>query len=137
MAELPINRRGFLRALISAPWVLLMGGGFAAAKPEGTRAVSLCRCAIAGFQYYQGQALLPTLVTGQTLVVQREPDNPHDPLAIAVHTAAGGKLGFLPRRLNEIPAALMDSGRNLTAVITDVDREAPPWAMVEVELRLG
>jgi hypothetical protein len=81
--------------------------------------------------------VLPALVAGQTLVLQREPTNPYDPLAIAVHTDTGNKLGYLPRRLNEIPATLMDSGRNLTAIITSVAREAPPWEMVELEICLG
>jgi hypothetical protein len=97
----------------------------------------LFRCLIAGFQYYQGPRILPHLAVGQELVLQREPENPYDDLAVAVHTTTGQKLGYLPRHLNEIPAALMDNGRQLTAGITNLSRNAPPWEMVELEIRLG
>ena len=137
MDEKTTKRRSFLGALLAAPWVFLVGARHAAAGPAKLQAVPLCRCFIAGFQFHQGRAVLPTLVAGEPLVLQREPLNPHDSLAIAVLTAAGGKLGYLPRRLNEIPATLMDSGHSLAAVITSVVRDAPPWEMVEMEIRLG
>ena len=137
MDEKTTKRRSFLGALLAAPWVALLGARWAEARPAKSQALPLCRCFIAGFQYHQGRAVLPTLVAGEPLILQREPLNPHDPLAIAVRTAAGGKLGYLPRRLNEIPASLMDSGRSMAAVITSVARDAPPWEMVEMEIRLG
>lgn len=137
MDEKTTKRRSFLGALLAAPWVALLGARWAEARPAKSQALPLCRCFIAGFQYHQGRAVLPTLVAGEPLILQREPLNPHDPLAIAVRTAAGGKLGYLPRRLNEIPASLMDSGRSMAAVITSVARDAPPWEMVELEIRLG
>ncbi|MFH7326886.1 HIRAN domain-containing protein [Desulfurivibrio sp. C05AmB] len=75
--------------------------------------VALCRCYVAGFRYHQWATLLPRLKERQALVLKREPENPHDPLAIAVHAVNGDKLGYLPWRLNEIPAGLMDGGRSL------------------------
>ncbi len=132
-----MNRRGFLATLAVAAGALLVRGKGVAARPTELPSVSLCRCPIAGFQYHQGRALLPKLKAGQTLVLKREPANPHDSLAIAVHTTKDGKLGYLPRRLNEIPSGLMDGGQGLTAVIVAVDRDAPIWQMVEVEVRLG
>ena len=137
MDEKTTKRRSFLGALLAAPWVLLLGARWAEARPAKSQAVPLCRCFVAGFQYHQGRTVLPELVEGQSLVLQREPANPHDLLAIAVHTATGRKLGYLPRQLNEIPAFLMDSGRSMAAVITSVARDAPPWEMVELEIRLG
>lgn len=136
MNDKTINRRGFLGALAASIWALLSSGRNAMARPAKLQAVALCRCPIAGFQYHQGQALLPKLGAGQTLILQREPTNPYDPLAIALHTTAGCKLGYLPRRLNEIPATLMDNGHYLEAVIADVSRDAPPWEMVEVDVHL-
>ena len=137
MYEKTTNRRSFIGALLTAPWVFLMGGMYSVARPAKSQAVPLCRFFIAGFQFHQGRAALPALVPGLPLVLHREPANPHDPLAIAVHTTAGSKLGYIPRRLNEIPATLMDSGHHLAAVIAGVARDAPPWEMVEMEIRLG
>lgn len=136
-----MNRRNFLSVLASSVGALLIGGRDAAARPAGLPAapapVSLCFCPIAGFQHHKGLAILPTLREGQPLILQREPDNPYDPLAIVVRTSSGRKLGYLPRRLNEIPAGLMDAGQGLMAVIVSVNRDAPPWEMVEVEVRLA
>lgn len=61
-----------------------------------------------------------------------EPKNPHDPQAIAVYTACGAKLGYLPRRLNAIPANLMDSGRRVVAEVMEVNRLVAPWEAVEM-----
>jgi hypothetical protein len=132
-----VRRRNFLGTLLAAPLALVMGGRSDAAKPTAKQPIPLCCCLIAGFQYHQGPDILPQLTVGQKLVLQREPENPYDHLAVAVHTSAGRKLGYLPRHLNEIPAALMDNGRQLTAGITALSRNAPPWEMVELEIRLG
>ncbi len=133
---LMVNRRKFLGALAAVstamlPWRRLNAAGGA------SQAVILCRCFIAGFQFHEGPAVLPGLAAGQQLILKREPANLYDPLAIAVHTASGSKIGYLPRRLNEIPSTLMDSGRPLTAVIAGVAPSASPWEMVEMEINLG
>lgn len=132
-----MNRRSFLGTLAAAAGMLLVGRRIAPANAARLQSFSLCRCPIAGFQYYEGRALLQKLEHGQTLLLTRESANPYDPLAIAVHTATNGKLGYLPRQLNEIPATLMDDGHRLTAIIATVSPNAPPWEMVEVEVRLG
>jgi hypothetical protein len=132
-----LNRRVFFGVLAAAVWVLFFGKKNAAARPPELVPTSLCRCPIAGLQYYQGSALLAKLKKGQRLILKREPANPHDRLAIAVYTAARDKLGYLPRRLNEIPASLMDSGHRLEAVITTVNRDVPLWGMVEVGVVLA
>ena len=136
-----MNRRNFLSVLASSVGALLIGGRGAAARsaelPAAPAPVSLCRCPIAGLQHHKGLAILPTLREGQSLILQREPDNPYDQLAIVVRTASGRKLGYLPRRLNEIPAGLMDEGHRLAAVIVSVDRDAPLWEIVGIEVRLA
>jgi hypothetical protein len=67
------------------------------------------------------------LRVGQPLLLVREPDNPHDELAIAVLTGDGHKLGYIPRSCNEVPAALADQSVTLRACITWLDADAPPW----------
>ncbi len=131
-----LNRRGFLGMLAAAAALLLPGPRAKAAVTASTKAIPLCRCFIAGFQFHQGAAVLSTLAAGQPLSLQREPANPHDELAIAVHTSSGIKIGYLPQRLNEIPAALMDSNQPLQAVIAGVSPKAQPWEKVELEIRL-
>jgi hypothetical protein len=132
-----INRRGFLGTLAALSTWLLPGGKTAVARPGSSQAVVLCRCFIAGFQFHQGPAVLPGLAAGQRLALKREPQNPYDPLAIAVYTPSGSRIGYLPRRLNEVPSFLMDSGYPLEAVISGVARNARPWEAVEVDIRFG
>ncbi|MDO5675567.1 MAG: HIRAN domain-containing protein [bacterium] len=132
-----ICRRDFLGALLATPLLVGLSAGTVAAQPAARETIPLCRCLVAGFQYHQGPTMLPQLAVGQALVLQREPANPYDALAIAVHTQTGTKLGYLPRRLNEIPANLMDGGRHLTASITTLTAKAPTWEMVELELYFG
>jgi hypothetical protein len=94
----------------------------------------LCLCTVAGLQYNEGQDLVPRLRAGQHLTLRREPHNPHDPRAIAVFAASGRKLGYLPRRLNEIPANLMDNGRPVVARVNEVNPQAQPWEAVVMEV---
>jgi hypothetical protein len=133
-----MNRRNFLAMLAaSLGWLLLPGKKAIAGQGQLPGLVPLCNCPVAGFQYHEGPNLLSSLRNGQRLLLRREPDNPYDPLAIAVRTESGKKLGDLPRRLNEIPARLMDDGHRLAAVIVAVDQGALLWEMVEMEVRLG
>ena len=77
------------------------------------RDIFLCHLHIAGTPYYDAKTARKKLEPGQRLTLQREPENPHDEMAIEIMTAEPLKLGYIPRRLNEIPARLMDAGKNL------------------------
>jgi hypothetical protein len=53
---------------------------------------------------------------GDVVELRREPDNPHDPLAIAVHAGCGGKLGYVPRGDRRL-ADHLDGGGGVVARI--------------------
>lgn len=61
-----------------------------------------------------------------------EPENPYDEKAIRVDTAGGEKLGYVPRRANEILFNLMNAGKHVYGVVADGDvgaalgKELPP-----------
>ncbi len=131
-----ISRRGFLGAFAATPFLLLPWDKKAVAR-QTFPVTPLCRCYIAGFQFHSGPAMLPALAKGKRLSLKREPKNPYDPLAIAVCTTSGRKIGYLPRRLNEIPATLMDQGQPVQSVIHRVTPKAPTWEMVEIQVFLG
>jgi hypothetical protein len=96
----------------------------------------LAEAAIAGFRYYDGMRdeVLATLHPGGELVLRREPENPHDPNAIAIHTSGGRKLGYVPRIDNLTPAMIADPDVPLGAQILAVAPEAPPWERVRVSI---
>ncbi len=62
---------------------------------------------------------------GDSLTLEREADNPHDPWAIAVHTAAtrhtlGQKIGYIGYHQSRDLAAEIDAGRRVTCQIVRV-----------------
>ncbi len=77
------------------------------------RDIMLASMHVAGTAYYEAKTAAGRLRAGQRLALRREPDNVHDGLAIEVLVPEGSKLGYLPRRCNEIPARLMDAGKRL------------------------
>lgn len=79
------------------------------------REILLIECHVSGTGYKELKAVEPTLASGAMLVLQREPSNVHDDLAIRVHDAAGNALGYVPRVSNAPLARLMDAGKQLFA----------------------
>lgn len=66
------------------------------------------------------QEVVASLAAGQELELVREPDNPADPMAIALHTGNGESVGYLRRQIAAVIAPLMDEGRPYRAVVTGV-----------------
>ena len=84
--------------------------------------------AVAGFQYGQGADVIDQLCVGDALDLVREPDNPHDPLAIRIGWN-GVKLGYVPRADNANIARLLERGEVLAARVHALTEDA--WAPVE------
>jgi hypothetical protein len=62
---------------------------------------------------------------GRPLVLRRDAGNEHDPNAIAVDTAAGEQLGWVPRELAAELAGELDAGRVWSAVALREQRASP------------
>ena len=81
---------------------------------------------VAGAGRHHGQALASEdAAPGRSLVLRRDPGNPHDPNAIAVDTAAGEQVGWVPRELAADLAPEIDSGRTWSAVVLREQRASP------------
>lgn len=126
-----MERRGFLKGL----------GGLLAAIPLWSpaavgpqkREVLVQRSPVAGFQYHQGESVWPRLRPGDRLTLVREPQNPHDALAVAIYRQ-GAMLGYVPRAENEIVAGLLDQQVPLLARITEMQVCRDPWSRLEVAI---
>lgn len=92
----------------------------------------LLDCHVAGTSHVDLSAVEPDLEPGQVLVFRREPDNPHDSLAIRINDAEGHKLGYVPRAKNEILARLMDAGKLIFGRL-----EAKAWRDAWLKLDIG
>ena len=67
------------------------------------------------------QKLVSEMIVGMQLSLLREPDNSYDTFAIQVVNVQKRKLGYMPRRMNHIPARLLDAGKLLYVKITHLD----------------
>jgi len=64
---------------------------------------------------------LKRLSVGDTLSVVADSGNRYDINAVLLYAADGRQLGYIPRDVNPVPAALLRYGCTLTAVITEID----------------
>jgi HIRAN domain len=82
---------------------------------------------VAGAAQHHAEALASDLVApASPLELRRDPENPHDPNAIAVHPAAGGEqVGWVPREVAAEIAPDLDAGRPWSAVVLREQRRSP------------
>jgi len=128
-----MDRRKFLRSLMMGlPAVSALSGVGGA---SGIRMVLLQTVPLAGFQYYEGEAVWPELAVGDRLELRREADNRYDDNAIEVYWR-GRKLGYLPRSHNEVAAGMMDRGEYFFGRVSRLQSSENPWNRLELELWL-
>ena len=104
--------------------------------PAQTVRVLVQSSPLAGFQYYGGKILWDEMREGDRLALIREPDNPHDPLAIRVEWR-GEKLGYLPRAENGDVARAMDRGTPVSGRIGRLVEHPNPWKRLRVDVLVG
>jgi hypothetical protein len=82
---------------------------------------------VAGAARHHAAALESEAVApGRRLDLRRDPGNPHDPNAIAVHAGEGGEqVGWVPRELAAQLAGELDAGRPWSAVVLREQRPSP------------
>jgi hypothetical protein len=98
--------------------ILHSGDALKAAGKPFVKQIYLVDAHIAGTMYVDNiEELEPNLVVGKKLNFYREPDNPHDKLAIMVKDDQGNKIGYVPRNKNEVLARLMDAGKLIYGTI--------------------
>jgi len=73
------------------------------------RSRNLFDCHIAGFAYYDGLNVINDLKPGVSVELDAEPDNPHDPYAVAIYFD-GAKLGYIPQAKNNYISNLIYFG---------------------------
>lgn len=75
---------------------------------------------VVGVTFEGRQQIVQTLQPGDSLILRREPDNPHDPHAVKVVTAAGAQVGYLSSRVAARVAPSMDTGARYSATASQV-----------------
>jgi hypothetical protein len=105
-------------------------------KPFGKR-IFLVEALVAGTTHLKDDptAIEAELKKGERLNFFREPENPHDSLAIIVKNAEGRKVGYVPRKKNEILARLMDAGKLVYGTVVEKGL-VKNWLRVTMEIYL-
>jgi hypothetical protein len=81
---------------------------------------------VAGAGSHHADALETDAVApGRPLELRRDPDNPHDQNAIAVHPAGGEQVGWVPRELAVELAPELDAGKPWSALALREQRRSP------------
>ena len=83
-------------------------------------------CGVAGAGRHLAAALnTDGAAPGRALALRRDPDNPHDPNAIAVDVAGGEQVGWVPREVAAVLAPELDAGRPWAAIVLREHRGSP------------
>ena len=125
-----ISRRHLLRSIPAL--ALLLGGS---PLPVAARPTVINRFCVAGFQYYEGAEVLPTLQTGERLRLVPEPENPHDRFAVEIFRG-DNKLGYVPRSDNKHISRLLRDKIKLICRIEEVSPESSSWSALRVTVSL-
>jgi HIRAN domain len=81
---------------------------------------------VAGAGRHHADAIASDAVApGSRLELRRQPDNEHDPNAIAVHEAGGAQVGWVPREVAADLAPELDEGRPWSALVLREQRRSP------------
>ena len=98
---------------------LLTAAAAAVAAEPATARIVVQHAPLAGFVYYDGEAVWDRMKAGDRLTLAREPDNPHDRNAVRLEWQ-GRMLGYVPKRDNTDLARQMDHGAKVEARITEL-----------------
>lgn len=116
-------------------WLDVRGTVGSVPMPFG-REVFLKECHVAGTMHVDDVLFKTKSVdVGSPLVLKREPLNDYDELAIRVETAAGERVGWVPKRHNDVLARLMDAGKLLVAKVAHKELE-DHWLNMRIEIFL-
>lgn len=135
----PESRRAFLTGAggVVGTAVVVALPATAARAREGRR-LRLLNTYVAGIGRYAPAGSTARLSTGEAVVLRREPENGYDTRAVSVWTAAGEKLGYVPRIDNQALANLMDAGLDPEARILSVAAGGGrPEVALEIDVILG
>ena len=103
-----------------------------------SRQIFLTHVNVAGCAYVRYiKKYVSELSVGDKVMLLREPKNKYDELAILVKDEKKHKLGYVPRAHNPVIARLMDAGKLLYGVVTELkspDDEQFPWRAITIAI---
>lgn len=112
------------------------GGGLVVPKPFSQPVRLIDAVNVAGTTHVAGiERIAAELHPGDRLRFERDSGNAHDARAVKVFSPGGERVGWLPVDVNDIPARLMDAGKELYGSVVDVERRGS-WTRVRMDVYL-
>jgi single-stranded-DNA-specific exonuclease len=74
---------------------------------------------------------------GEVIRLKREPDNPRDPMAVALSSSRSVQIGYLGREDARWLAALIDAGRSMVAIVERVAPKGRPFSPLAVTMKIS
>ncbi len=90
---------------------------------------------VAGFQFYEGDSLLPQMKTGDSLNLINDYENEHDYYAVRIEYK-NKMIGHVPRSDNKHLFRMLKQDLNLHCEIIELNPEEDPWQMCKVKVEL-
>lgn len=112
-----------------------------AAHPEGgispfKHEIFLQDITVAGTGYCDEiKDIFPQLKENMILRLQRDPKNEHDEMAIGIYFGET-RIGWVPRKQNEVVARLMDAGKNICLRVKEFYEEEDLWRHIDCKMYL-
>lgn len=96
----------------------------------------LLECEIAGTGFVKKmEEKAKALTAGAVVSLVREADNKYDGLAIRIDNSDGEKLGYVPRKQNEVLARLLDGGKMLYGKVAEVEiAKHSRWVTITIKI---
>ncbi len=91
-------------------------------------------CHVAGIYYEGRREVVSSLSSSEQVVFEREPQHPHDPNAIAIHTQDGRSIGYIPRDEARRIAPLMDQGIDFVGYVHSLSGSGDSHISVTLQL---
>ena len=120
-----MKRKDFLKSVLLGSTGALVTSPLNTTAEQEKQKIRLSVNFVAGFQHYDGPDAESLLEIGMPLQLNREPHNQYDKNAIEVWTG-DVKLGYVPRSDNKTVAKLMDDGKEVQAIVLELDPSAFP-----------
>ena len=73
---------------------------------------------------------------GEAIRIEREPDNPRDPMAVALYSSRAVQVGCLGREHAEWLAPLIDAGRTIEASVSRVAPKGQPFSPLALTIKI-
>lgn len=89
---------------------------------------------IAGVRFHELNSVIDEIAEGNKLTLIPEPSNKFDPNAVKIEYQ-GFMLGYVPKRISSEVVAMIEVGKEVKCILTELNKNADPWEKVKVEIR--